>query len=228
MPGIGGSLLLSLVSMPLGTFLAGGTGLLIAGVEKLVLWTAGLPWASFWVARGTLVAALVGGGLAHLVVRQWLAGRVRPGIRRLAAVGSAGALVLLVPLVPLGRVLEVHVIDVGQGDAIALRFPSGRWILVDAGPRSAEFDAGARRVVPYLKRWGVRRLDAVVLTHPHLDHIGGAPAVLRSFAVEGVLDPSRAYGSDAYLEVLDEVGRRRISWWGGRRRERRSPSATCG
>jgi competence protein ComEC len=212
-PGVAFSLLASLLAFPLGVFLAGGTGLLLAGVERLVLTLASLPGASLWVSRGVLIAAACGGGLAHLVVRRGWPQRVGPAVRQGTALGCATALALLVPVVPIGRSLEVHSIDVGQGDAIALRFPSGRWILVDAGPRSVGFDAGERRVVPYLKRWGARRLEAIVLTHPHLDHIGGTTAVMRNLDVRGIVDPARPYGSSPYLEILEEVGEREISWW---------------
>ena len=214
-PGIGASLVLSLLPGGWGNFLAGGTSLLLEAVGRLVLWSAGLPGASFWVSRVGLVGSLLVGVAILLILRRVHSGRVRPSVRRAAAVAGAGAFVLLLPLLPRGGALELHVIDVGQGDAVALRFPFGRWILVDTGPRSPWFDAGDRRVVPYLRRHGVRTLEAVVLTHPHLDHIGGAPAVFSSFGVRGVLDPSRPIGSRPYLEVMKEAAEREIWWWRG-------------
>jgi competence protein ComEC len=89
--------------------------------------------------------------------------------------------------------LRVVFLDVGQGDATAVITPGGHAILVDAGGLPAPplsgageqegpaFDVGERVVVPALRAFGVRRLDALVLTHGDPDHIGGAPAVLRSF-----------------------------------------------
>ena len=78
--------------------------------------------------RGTrlavIVMGLVGGWIASPVVGAWAGG------------GS----------------VELFFLDVGQGDAIAIRSPKGRWMLVDAGPRSASFDAGRRIVVPFLRR----------------------------------------------------------------------------
>ena len=93
-------------------------------------------------------------------------------------------------------------IDVGQGDAIAVRTPNGRWLLVDAGVRNDRLDMGARRVVPYLLRAGARRLDALILSHPDADHIGGAASVLRAFRVSAVLDPGVPAASVQYLETL--------------------------
>ena len=212
-PGIGAAMVASLFSLPAGRFLAGGVDLLLAGVEAMVLWTADLPGAAFWVSRAGLVSAGVGVGLVWWVLRQWSAGRVRPSVRAGVASLAGFTGVLLVPLLPGPATLDLHLIDVGQGDALALRLPDGGWIAVDAGPRSPGWDAGARRVVPYLRRQGVRRLEALVLTHPHLDHIGGAPALLREFPVRGVLDPAHPVPSQSYLEIQEEARSQGVSWW---------------
>jgi competence protein ComEC len=111
----------------------------------------------------------------------------------------------------------VHFLDVGQGDAVALRTPGGRWLLVDAGPRGSDYDAGERRVVPFFRARGVSRLEALVLTHPDADHIGGAPAVLRNLRVERVIEPGVEVGRDLYLELLTEVEREGAAWTAARR-----------
>jgi competence protein ComEC len=80
--------------------------------------------------------------------------------------------------------LHVSVLDVGQGDAIVLRGPTGRVWVVDAGPASeGGLDAGEAVVGPYLRHEGVRRVDRLLVTHAHPDHAGGMPFLLRSFAV---------------------------------------------
>ena len=86
------------------------------------------------------------------------------------------------------RTLEVTYLDVGQGDAALLRFPGGRTMLIDGGNRSFRYDYGASVVVPFLKRRGIRRLDAVVASHPHNDHIGGLVAVLEELEVGHFID----------------------------------------
>jgi competence protein ComEC len=84
--------------------------------------------------------------------------------------------------------LLVEAIDVGQGDSILLITPSGQTLLVDAGgfgggPRQApqDFDIGEEVVSPALWDRGIRRLDAIALSHAHSDHMGGMPAVLLNF-----------------------------------------------
>ncbi|MFZ4509174.1 MAG: ComEC/Rec2 family competence protein [Fimbriimonas sp.] len=70
--------------------------------------------------------------------------------------------------------------SVGQGDCTLLRTGNAN-VLVDVGPSSEKFDAGERMVLPELRRRGVDHIDAILLTHPDLDHVGGLGAVRRRF-----------------------------------------------
>jgi len=78
---------------------------------------------------------------------------------------------------------NLTLIDVGQGDSILLTTPSGKHILVDSGDRSKR-DMGKDVIVPFLRHSGIQRLDAIVITHPDLDHFGGASSILRTFPVK--------------------------------------------
>ena len=89
--------------------------------------------------------------------------------------------------------------DVGQGDAIALRTPRWRWSLADAGDQWRDTDAGIRIVVPYLQRRG-GPIAALILSHPHADHIGGAASVIRKMPVGFVWDGGYAQSSSVYAK----------------------------
>ncbi|MGH2453538.1 MAG: DNA internalization-related competence protein ComEC/Rec2 [bacterium] len=130
-----------------------------------------------------------------------------------------------------GPHLTVAVLDVGQGDAIFVRGPTGRTMLLDGGgevevggrsPQGGRGrnDIGLRRVVPALRRMGVRRVDVVMLSHAHEDHVGGLPAVLENFRVDLVIDPGVPHPSPSYLQFLDLVRRRRIPYALGRQGQR--------
>jgi competence protein ComEC len=150
------------------------------------------------------------GWLSHLHVSQWRMPEPNAAIWLLAAAGIGVALVAVrrrsaavfaglgvlfvctgfaafaraTPAMEQG-VLEVTVIDVGQGDSILVVAPDGSTMLIDGGgsvgPVRSEFDFGEDVVSPYLWWRGLEHLDVVVLTHAHSDHIGGLARIVQNF-----------------------------------------------
>src|SRR5690606_17592220 len=98
--------------------------------------------------------------------------------------------------------LDVVFLDVGQGDATVLALPSGRHVLVDAGLRDPYADAGRWTVLPHLRRFGIDRLDAVVLTHPHADHFGGLVTVMEAVPVGRIVHNGHRPESPFWLSTL--------------------------
>jgi hypothetical protein len=82
-----------------------------------------------------------------------------------------------IPSIPLTENVTVHFIDVGQGDSIFVDTPALD-MLIDGGPRSA-----GQKVIGYLQTLNVTRIDFVVATHPHADHIGGLITVLEEYSI---------------------------------------------
>jgi len=226
-PAIAASLITGLANDAAATFLAAGARVPMWLLDAVAHNAARVP-GGHGAVSSTAIAAWLAGGLAFLAsVRLLAPARTAPsraaggaGRRmRLALRVSAGiAAWSIFPLVAArgpGR-LEIHAIDVGQGDAVAIQSPSGRWLLVDAGPRSDRFDAGRAIVIPFLLRHGVDRLDALILTHPDEDHIGGAHAVLEQIEVGLVIDPGVATGKNSFLALIDAARTRHIPWIAGR------------
>jgi competence protein ComEC len=101
--------------------------------------------------------------------------------------------------------LRLTMIDVGQGDAILIEFPFGEVMLIDAGPKTISFDAGERTVVPFLKRHGIRRIDAAVISHAHADHFGGLSAVVREIKVARVYDSGQRSSNVWFHRLINQL-----------------------
>ena len=152
-------------------------------------------------------------GAAIVLVRRAVSSALRwPRSAALAALFLA-ALVSVVPR-PVDHprdALLMEAIDVGQGDSLLLITPDGKTLLVDGGgfgggPHQApqDYDIGEEVVSEVLWSRGIRRLDAVALTHAHSDHMGGLPAVLRNFhPAELWVGNNPRFG--AYNALLDEA-----------------------
>jgi competence protein ComEC len=108
--------------------------------------------------------------------------------------------------------LRMTVVDVGQADAILVRFPDARTMLVDAGGSrtGGSFDVGMRVIAPVLWHHDVFRLDRFVLSHGDPDHIGGAVALVRAFPIGETWEGIDVPRDLALQEVHREAAARRI------------------
>jgi len=103
---------------------------------------------------------------------------------------------------------RITFLDVGQGDAAFLEFPGGGTVLIDAGPKTPGYDTGERVILPFLRWKGVQKIDYLVVSHPHSDHLGGVPAVMRAIAVGRVVDCGSEEDTRLYKEysrVMDSL-----------------------
>lgn len=102
--------------------------------------------------------------------------------------------------------LSVRYIDVGQADCELISFPDGRHMLIDAGATDSE-----KTLPPYLKSLGIEKLDYVIGTHPHEDHIGGLDAVIESFEIGQIYMPKATTTTKTYKDVLTAVKNKGLS-----------------
>lgn len=216
------ALLLSILAAPILDLLAqafaAGGGLGLAGLEWLARMGSALP-ASAVLTAGGAGAALPWAGL--LIFALWVIGRRNTSRKAALRVGWGVGLAGVIALVPGGppyddRGLTLHFLNVGQGDAALIRTPGGHWLLVDGGPADNRHDAGREVILPFLLRHGVRRLAAVVVSHGHLDHVGGLPAVLGAVPADLILDPAEPANEPSYLRMLELADAKGIRWRAGR------------
>ena len=195
-------------------------GALTAGLLHGVTWVVAhlgrtqdaevrVPGPALWV---------VGVSLGCWSLGCWAARRSGWGAVATAVMLPAVAMLVLwpEPAVRTAGRLEVTAIDVGQGDSELVVGPGGRTMLVDAGGPIgshgtgevvSRFDVGEEVVSPYLWSRRVRRLDVVVLTHAHTDHMGGMPAVLENFRPRELWISGTEPDSELYRELLAEAAR---------------------
>lgn len=105
--------------------------------------------------------------------------------------------------VSVNKKLKVHFIDVGQADSILIQTPDGKSMLIDAGN-----NADGQAVVSYLKGQGVSKIDILVGTHPHEDHIGGMDNVINSFEIGQIYMPKVSHTTKTYEDVLTAISRK--------------------
>ena len=123
----------------------------------------------------------------------------------------AGLLVISVVFPIRGRVdnPKISFLNIGQGEAILIELPTGHNILVDTGDGFEKgVDHCTKTLLPFLRQRKVKRLDLLIITHPHMDHMGGAVCLIgaldvRELWTNGETDP------DGYISFVIETAKRR-------------------
>lgn len=107
---------------------------------------------------------------------------------------------------PLGDVLTVSFIDVGQGDSIFIELPDKTNMLIDAGEAKS-----SNKIIDYIDNLGYDSLDYVIGTHPHSDHIGGLSRVIDSFNIGSIYMPKVVATSKTYENLLETIKNKSLS-----------------
>ncbi len=185
--------------------------LAVSGLVRFILsatdWLAGLPFASIDQIYAPVPALM----LAYVLLVMVLEWRNRPLRRWLVLAALLVANVMVWQGVQNGgRHLRVTFFDVGQGDAALIEFPTKQTLLIDAGPLQPT-DSGERILLPALRHKSIDSLDAVLLTHPHADHIGGLRSLIRTLKIGNILVADTVYHSTLFRRLLRQARERRIA-----------------
>ncbi len=167
----------------------------------IVKWVQLLPGGYIWVATPPIVfmilyyTGVISGSYA-LDSRRY---------RKWAWASAAAMLIFMVVLlIPSGFYhrgqLEIDFIDVGQGDAILIKTPQGKFMLLDGGG-SMLYDVGDTTLLPYLHHRGIRSLAALINSHPDHDHIQGLESVMQELTVKTMVVPKLLAGVKEYRNL---------------------------
>ena len=107
---------------------------------------------------------------------------------------------------PLSALLTVSFINVGQGECILIQSPNGHAMLIDAGPLAA-----GPKITYYLKSRYISKIDALIVTAPRNNHVGGLATIIYTFPVDRVYLPNISGESALYQETLKSLKNRRLT-----------------
>jgi len=206
------TLFLALALAPLRTvaqFFADASHPMLVLFDGIAAAGAAIPGASVDVVPSlvTVVAGALGAAaLIAACIARYPARSILAGTGCLCIIAWAPVLTL-----PNSSGMEMHVLDVGQGDAVLIRSDKGRWIVFDAGRIWGTGDAGRSIIVPYIMSRG-GSVAAFILSHAHADHVGGAESVIRKLHPGVFWDAAFPQGSGVYSATLRAASESGIPW----------------
>ncbi len=182
---------------------------ILTGLTRYVTWIGSQPAA--WI-EGTLPDNLIYG--IWIFGISTLASLRIPTIRWKMLCG----LLVIFTLYQSGKVLDllrspelkITFFDVGQGDAVLLQTPGGYNYLYDTGIWTPHYDSGERTLIPELRAAGINRLDGVILSHPHADHIGGIVSLMEHIPIDTIYQSPIPYDSHLYHQYMELAYEKRI------------------
>ena len=174
-----------------------------------------LPFAFIYVAKPSIMVIALYYLTVFLIIEIFYKKTLSHKIKKKAALIIIPVVLLIIIIqvfYPAGH-LKVNFINVGEGDCILIEAPNKINILIDGGGTpQGDFDVGSKIVIPYLRRKGINKINLLVLTHPHLDHLEGLLPVIKEFKVDMVLDSGLICDSSEYKEFISLIQKKDIPY----------------
>lgn len=207
---------IGLISISLAGVIANINYLLLNLITLIAKSFSLLPFAYVYVAQPSILVIILYYLTVFFIIEMFCKKTLSQKIKKKATliVLSITLLIIIVQVFyPLDN-LKVNFINVGEGDCILIEAPNKINILIDGGgtPQS-DFDVGSKIVIPYLRRKGINKVDLLILTHPHLDHLEGLLPILRQLKVDAVLDSGFICDVSEYREFISTIKEKNIPYY---------------
>jgi len=193
-------------------FIVGGFGL--AASERICALFSGFSYSSIWTATPAISEIITAYFFLLCMIMAFQLSKKPKLFALILAFCCISFLILVTEIAAISeknnKMASVTFIDVGHGSSILLQFTDGKNILIDGGGAvGSRFNIGERVIGPFLWHRKIRRLDAVVVTHPHADHYNGLPFILKRFRparlwINGIPGEDKEYQELLYL--ADKLG----------------------
>jgi competence protein ComEC len=174
-----------------------------------------LPFAFIYVAQPSIMVIILYYLTVFFIIEMFYKKILSQKIKKKAALIIIPVILLIIIIqvfYPADN-LKVNFINVGAGDCILIEAPNKINILIDGGGTpQGDFDVGSKIVIPYLRRKGINKINLLVLTHPHLDHLEGLLPVIKEFKVDMVLDSGLICDSSEYKEFISLIQKKGIPY----------------
>ncbi len=209
------------------TFFIGLTSISLAGIVANINYLvlnlitliaksfSSLPFAFIYVAQPSIMVIILYYLTVYFIIDMFYKKILSQKIKKKAALIIIPVILLIIIIqvfYPADN-LKVNFINVGAGDCILIEAPNKINILIDGGGTpQGDFDVGSKIVIPYLRRKGINKINLLVLTHPHLDHLEGLLPVIKEFKVDMVLDSGLICDSSEYKEFISLIQKKGIPY----------------
>lgn len=202
-------ILISSVITAAGIFLNTPSVFFLKAMTLFVEWSADLGWTWMEMDSPPLLLFPLWIGMI-LFIASWRVPEVKWKLLNLALVLICIIQIQSIFEQTIRKDLKVTFFDVGQGDAALIQTPNGKNLLIDTGIWNPGYNSGTSVLLPFFEDQGIEKLDAVILSHPHADHIGGIISLIDGIKIDTIYNSGFEYDSGLYQRYLEKASEKAI------------------